>query len=97
MIYLSEKERQILAKAPTKIFVVTYSFAKDIKTIEVKGKSCGAIPLADEVSIFAVYDETGVESFVCDFDNFISVVEKSSSRSLRSKLKNASPLRIIPQ
>lgn len=97
MIYLSEKERQILAKAPTKIFVVTYSFAKDIKTIEVKGKSCGAIPLADEVSIFAVYDETGVESFVCDFDNFISVVEKSSSRSLRSKLKSASPLRIIPQ
>lgn len=76
MIYLTERERQTLAKAPSKIFVVTYSFGKEIKSIEAKGKSCGAIPLADEVSVFAVYDESGVESFVCDFDNFISVIEK---------------------
>jgi hypothetical protein len=97
MIYLTERERQTLAKVPVKIFIVTYSFAKEIKTIEIKGKSCGAVPLAEEVSVFAVYDENGVESFVCDFENFISVVEKSSSKSVRSTKAHSSPLRIIPK
>ena len=86
MIYLSERERQTLAKAPTKTFIVTYTFGKEIRSIEVEGKSCGAIPLADEVSVFSVYNETGVESFVCDFGNFISVVEKKGRPRKRTAL-----------
>lgn len=97
MIYLTEKERMLLTKAPTRTYIITYSFGKETKSITVTGKACGAIPLADEVSVFSVYDENGIENFVCDFENFISIVEKSSSKSLRSKLKNVSPLRIIPQ
>jgi len=90
MIFLSEKERTILSKAPNKKFIVTYTFGKEIKSVEIVGKSCGAIPLADEVSVFAVYDETGVESFVCDFSNFISVVEKKGRLP-----KKAAPFKIV--
>lgn len=91
MIFLSERERQMLAKSPTKTYIVTYTFGKEIKSIEVEGKSCGAIPLADEVSVFSVYNELGIESFVCDFSNFISVIEKP----LRRKSKSSNPLRIV--
>lgn len=90
MIFLTEKERTLLTKAPLKKFIVTYSFGKEIKSIEIIGKSCGAIPLADEVSVFAVYDESGVESFVCDFSNFISVVEKKGRLP-----KKTAPLKIV--
>lgn len=84
MIFLSERERNMLAKAPLKTYVVTFSFGKETRTVEVQGKSCGAIPLADEVSVFAVYNEVGIESFVCDFGNFISVIEKPSRRNRAS-------------
>lgn len=90
MIFLTEKERTLLTKAPLKKFIVTYTFGKEIKSVEIIGKSCGAIPLADEVSVFAVYDESGVESFVCDFSNFISVVEKKGRLP-----KKAAPLKIV--
>ena len=95
MIYLSEKERLVLSKAPNRSYIVTYSFGKEIKSVTVTGKACGAIPLADEVSVFSVYDEHGIENFVCDFGNFISVVEKSSSKQSRRKKECSSPLRIV--
>lgn len=95
MIFLSEKERQILAKAPIKTYIVTYSHGKTIVDKIVFGKSCGAIPLADDVSVFAVYDETGVESFVCDFGNFISVVEKSGGKLSRRTKGSSDQLRIV--
>ena len=76
MIFLTEKERILLSKAPNKKYIVTFQSGKTLIEKIVTGKACGVIPLADEVSVFAVYDETGVESFVCDFSNFVSVIEK---------------------
>ena len=37
------------------------------------------------MSMFCVYDENGIESFACDFDSFLTVVEKSSGRLRRHK------------
>lgn len=76
MIFLTEKERTLLTKAPNKKYIVTFQSGKALIEKVVTGKACGVIPLADEVSVFAVYDESGVESFVCDFSNFVSVIEK---------------------
>lgn len=95
MIFLTEKEKQTLSKVKERIYLVTYQFGKETKTVYVRGKACGVIPLADEVSVFTVYDEMGIENFVCDFESFISVVEKSSSKYSRCTTKNLSPLRIV--
>ena len=95
MIFLTEKERQTLSKAQVRTYLVTYQFGKETQKVYVKGKACGVIPLADEVSVFTIYDEVGIENFVCDFESFISVVELSSSKSSRSKSKSSSPLRIV--
>lgn len=95
MIYLTDKEKQTLSKAPKKAYIVTYSHGKTIIDKIVFGKSCGAIPLADDVSVFAIYDETGVESFVCDFSNFISVVEKSAGKLSRKTKGDSGQLRIV--
>ena len=95
MIFLTEKEKMTLTKAKVRTYAVTYQFGKETRIVSVEGKACGVIPLADEVSVFAVYDEAGIENFVCDFESFISVVEKSSCKSSRSKSKSLSPLRIV--
>ena len=95
MIFLTEKEKLTLSKVKERIYFVTYQFGKETKTVYVRGKACGVIPLADEVSVFTVYDEMGIENFVCDFESFISVVEKSSSKSSRCKKESSSPLRIV--
>lgn len=94
MIYLTEKERQTLTKAPTKVFIVTYQHGKELKTQIVSGKSCGVVVLSEEVSIFAVYDESGIESFVCDFDSFVSVLEKASGKVSRRRKGSLARLQI---
>ena len=96
MIFLTEKERGILSKAPDKTYLVTYSYSKEMVTALVVGKACGVVPLADEVSIFAIYDEHGIERFVCDFSNFISVVEKTFGKLHRHKKASLSLLRKDP-
>lgn len=96
MIYLTEKERAILAKAPRKQFMVTYAQGKEMKTQLVFGRACGVVVLSDEVSIFAVYDESGIEAFVCDFSAFVSVLEKASGKLSRHKKASLSQLRIAP-
>lgn len=92
MIFLTEKERTLLIRAPNKKYIVTFQSGKALIEKVVTGKACGVIPLADEVSVFAVYDESGVESFVCDFSNFVSVIEKP----VRCKKVSLRPLRITP-
>jgi len=96
MIYLTDKEKLVLAKAPRKQFIVTYAQGKEMKTQLVFGRACGVVVLSDEVSIFAVYDESGIESFVCDFESFVSVLEKAAGKLSRRKKGSLDQLRIVP-
>ena len=95
MIYLTDKEKAVLAKVEKKQFIVTYGTGKEVKTQLVFGKSCGVVVLSDEVCIFAVYDEQGIESFVCDFESFLSVMEKSSGKLRRRKKACLDRLQIV--
>jgi hypothetical protein len=95
MIYLTDKEKLILSKVEKKQFIVTYGLGKDIKTQLVFGKSCGVVVLSEDVCIFAVYDEQGIEAFVCDFESFLSVMEKSSGKLRQRKKASLNRLQIV--
>lgn len=94
-MFLTEKEKNILKASPRKQFIVTYQLGKEIVNQIVFGKACGVMPLADEVSVFCVYDENGIESFACDFGNFITVVEKSAGKLSRRKKDSKDRLQIV--
>jgi len=87
-MFLSDKEKVFLAKQPDRSYVVTYQFGKELKTQIVVGKSCGIMPVSEDVSMFVIYNEAGIEHFACDFESFISVVEKSCGKLRRRNPKN---------
>ena len=96
MMFLTEKEKVLLSKQPNRTYVVTYQFGKELKTQIVVGKACGVMPVSEDVSMFCVYDENGIESFACDFDSFLTVVEKASGRLRRHKKENLRLLQTVP-
>ena len=96
MMFLTEKEKILLAKSANRTYIVTYQFGKELRTQLVIGKACGVMPISDDVSMFAIYDENGIESFACDFESFISVVEKSSGKLRRHNPKNLRLLQTEP-
>ncbi len=91
-MFLTDKEKAFLSKQPDRTYIVTYQFGKELKTQIVVGKSCGIMPVSEDVSMFVVYNESGIENFACDFDSFISVVEKSCGKLRR---RNAKSLRLL--
>lgn len=97
MMFLTEKEKILLAKSANRTYIVTYQFGKELRTQLVIGKACGVMPISDDVSMFSIYDENGIESFACDFDSFISVVEKTSGRLRRHKRENLRLLQTAQQ
>lgn len=88
MMFLTEKEKTLLSKSRNRTYIVTYQFGKELKTQIVIGKACGVMPISEDVSMFCVYDENGIESFACDFDSFLTVVEKSSGKLHRHNREN---------
>ena len=92
-MFLTEKEKAFLLKQPDRTYIVTYQFGKELKTQIVVGKSCGIMPVSEDVSMFVVYNESGIENFACDFESFISVVEKSCGKLRRRSPKS---LHLLP-
>jgi len=95
-MFLSDREKAFLSKQPDRTYIVTYQFGKELKTQIVVGKSCGIMPVSEDVSMFVIYNEAGIEHFACDFESFISVVEKSCGKLRRRSPKNLRLLQTVP-
>ena len=49
MMFLTEKEKILLAKSANRTYIVTYQFGKELRTQLVIGKACGVMPISDDV------------------------------------------------